>query len=550
MKKTLFLKNSILIIIAFSGLLLLNTCKDDDENNPITIPYTAATSTFNFVFINASTGEPIGSLDNKKVTVVITGEFASAVTEISGQSAAAFLSDKGFMTLALKKNVIPSNNSPVRFNIIAETSGFLPAYLSIELVSESHLNYQIDMIEINNPPAGVANTINTNGNANNGNVTSPINLQTNTVGTSATKASLSIPQNVILKDAAGISLNGALKVSLSYFNNLETSASNYFPGGGMMCNLEKNGLTTPSMLYSAGFICIDISDASGRKAAKVENGNVNTSIEIPQGTFNPTTNSNVVSGDSIPLLSFNENTGKWVFERNEAVVSENGKLVINSVIKHFSYYNWDWDVQTCSVALTSKILFKSTTIPNGYPLNFYLTARRQTDGFELGNTFKHYGKYWFTNTYDGSNYVSLYMVCPTAVAIGAINPANNEVMGGVLINSPCQTGMTYDLYLTSGTQLPTDSIVINIQGYCASNPNVVISPSLAFWYKDVSISANSLWIPGWMINGRTALRLINGHQYKFKASFNSIASEVAFTMGDPNYKNYTYKIQLPAAYCQ
>jgi hypothetical protein len=532
--------------------MLLNTCKDDDpiNNIPFTINYTAAESTFNLVFINASSGDPIGSLDNKKVTVTISGDFATAVTEISGQSASSYQSDKGFMTLALKKNVIPTNSSPVRFNISAEASGYLPYYLTIELFKDSHLSYKINMVETSNPPSGVANAVNTSGNANNGNVTAAINLQTNTVGTSSTKAALNIPQNVILKDAAGNTLNGALNVSLTYFNSAESTASNYFPGGGLMCNLEKNGTTTPSMLYSAGFVNINITDASGRRAAKVENGNVGATVEIPQGTYNPLTNTTVVAGDSIPLLSYNDITGKWVFERNEAVVLQNGKLVINSAIKHFSYYNWDWDVQTCSVALTSKILFKSTSFTNGYPLTFYLTAKRQTDGFELGNSFKHYGNYWFTNTYNGSNFVSLYMLCPTPVAVAAINPANNEVLGGLLINNPCQTGMNYDLFLSSGSQLPTDSVVINIRAYCASNPNVFISPSLAYWYKDISTTTTTSWIPGWMVNGRTVLRLINGHLYKFKTTFNSIASDITFTMGDPNYTNYTYTLQLPASYCQ
>ncbi len=548
MKRTVFIKKLSLITLLGLVLLLLNTCKDDD--NTFTIPYEPAASTFNIVFVNASTGEPIGSLDNKKVTVKITGDFSSAVTEISGQTAASYQSDKGFLTLALKKNLVPSSSAPVKLNINAEATGYLPAYLTIELIGETHASYQIKMVEVSNLPSGVANSVNTSANAANGSVTSTVNVQTNPVGLSSTKASLSIPQSVVLKDASGNALNGALNVSLTYFNSSDSATVDYFPGGGLMCNLEKNGTSNSTMLYSAGFINIDITDASGRKAATVENGSVNTYIEIPQGTYNPLTNTNAAAGDSIPLLSYNENSGKWVFEKNAVIEMLGGKLVINSTIKHFSYYNWDWDVQTCAVYTTSKIRFKSTTIPNGYPLYFYLTARRLTDGFQLGNSFNHYGQYWFTNTYDGSNYVGLYMLCPTPVAVAAVNPYNNEVLGTMIINTPCQSNMNYDLFMTLGSSMPTDSVVINIKAYCASNPTVLISPSLAFWFKDITFSTNTSWIPGWMVNGRVALRLINGHQYKFKSYYNNTASEVSFTMGDPNFTNYTYKIILPPSYCQ
>ncbi len=549
MKKLELFKKIAVIMIAMSVNLLVSTCTSDKvDDSTLSIPFETSSSTINLVFINAKTGEPIGLSDNKSITVTVSGKDASAVTEISGLPSTTYKSENGFMTLALQKTLIPTAINPVSFNINAEISGYLPAHLSLNLNAETHANYEIKMVEIANLPSGIARNENNSGNANNGSLASTLNIETNPVGVSSTKAALTLPQDIILKDASGNKLNGALKVSLTYFNNRDSATASFFPGGGMMSGLNNNGVETPAMLYSAGYVNINVTDASGRKATTVENGSVSTYIEVPQGTYNPKTNTAVVPGDSVPMLSYNESSGKWIFERNEVVKLIGGKLVINSTIKHFSYYNWDWwEDNSCYSA--SHVYIKSTTIQNGTPTNFKLKVNRLSDGYEVGNSFNYFGGYCSTNTYDGSDYINLGQFTSSPARITAINQVNNQEIGSVVINNPCQTGMNYDLFLNLGYQPPKDSIVLNVKASCPLKPNVIIKPSLAYWYKDMSASATS-WIPGWMINGKTLLRLKTGHVYKFVVFFGGKSTILNFTMGDPVYNNYTYNIELPPVFCQ
>jgi len=550
MNKKNYLKKIALLILAITGVVLLNTCTQDveDENQQSIIPYEPSSATLNIAFINASTGQPIGLDDGKSVTVSISGKDALFVTEISGIPSSTYKSDKGFMTLALIKNLIPSESNPIQININAVSDGFLPVHLALILTSAIHANYQIKMAEISNLPSGISNKVNNLGFVSNGSLASTVNIQTDPVGVSSTKAALSLPQNIILKDANGNKLNGTLKVSLTYFNNRDSSTADYFPGGGMMTTLNNNGVSSPSMLYSAGYVSINVTDASGKKAVTVENGEVNTYIEVPQGTYNPLTQSPAVAGDSVPMLSYDESSGKWNFEKNTVIVLLGGKLVINGSIKHFSYHNWDWwDGNSCYSGSHLKI--KSASIQNGTPINFKLKVTRLSDGFEVGNSFNNFGGYCYTDTYDGSCEFILNRFCSSPVKITAINQINNQDIGSIVLTNPCQSGMNYDLFLNLGYQPPKDSIVLNVKAYCPSKPNIQIKPSLAYWYKDMS-STTSTWIPGWMIMGKTLLRLKTGHLYKFIVSFAGKSTIVSFTMGDPIYNNYTYDILLPPVFCQ
>ncbi len=545
MKKIIYLKRLAAILASILCLALISTCSEEKtDDSQLSIPYEASPTTFNIVFINSATGEPIGINDNKTIKISFSGKDASLVSDISGLPSTEFKTDKGFIALSLSPNIIPSAANPITFSINTEAEDFLPSHLSMRITSASHGNYEVKMVDKNNLPSGITLKENNSGLANNGSLASEISLQTDYSGINQTKATLNLPQNIVLKDKDGNKLDGALKVSLTYFNNRDSSTADYFPGGGMVSPISNNGITSPSMMYSAGYVNINVTDASGRKATKVENGTVSTFIEVPQGTYNPKTNMPVVAGDSIPLLSYEESSGKWIFERNEAVKMQGGKLVINSSLSHFSYYNWDFIEPGCYSG--SVISFKSNTIPQGTSISIYVKAIRMSDGYVIGSLGST-GPYMVIDQFDGTDKLNLNMVSNSPFKVVAYNYSNNQEIGSVTLDNPCSSN-NYDLFLNLGYVPPKDSIVLNVKAFCPLKPNVQILPSLSYWYKDMSVST-AKWFPGWMKNGRTLLWLKKGHVYKFVVNFGGKTSIISFTMGDPQYNNYTYNIPLPPFFC-
>lgn len=164
---------------------------------------------------------------------------------------------------------------------------------------------------------------------------------TESVGT----AMITIPAGTVARDAAGNLASGALKLTVTKYANSDVDALVAFPGGFTPNAVLANGTTASGNFVTGGFAQFNLTDSSG-KAIKKFDSPIQLTIDLPKTSKNPATGATIAAGDTYPVWSFDEVTGKWVFEANGQVQEKtpasasNFEVVFSST--HLSYWNLDY----------------------------------------------------------------------------------------------------------------------------------------------------------------------------------------------------------------
>lgn len=165
-------------------------------------------------------------------------------------------------------------------------------------------------------------------------------------------AKITIPVNTVARDAAGNVASGTLKLTVTKYANSDVDALVAFPGGFTPNVTDSSGTQLPGgatsgsgNFVSGGFAQFNLTDSSG-KAIKRFDTPVTLTIDLPKTSKNPSTGATIKANDSYPVWSFDETTGKWVFEANGTVQDKipasasNFEVVFQST--HLSYWNLDY----------------------------------------------------------------------------------------------------------------------------------------------------------------------------------------------------------------
>lgn len=165
--------------------------------------------------------------------------------------------------------------------------------------------------------------------------------KTEPVGT----AKIVIPAGTVAKDASGNVASGSLKLSVIKYSNAEADSLAAFPGGFAVSAVTETGTTATGPFVTGGFAQFNVTDSTG-KAIKNFDTPVQLSIDLPKTSINPNTKATVKAGDTYPVWSFDEITGKWKFEAN-GVISEKtpedpSNFQVNFSANHLSYWNLDY----------------------------------------------------------------------------------------------------------------------------------------------------------------------------------------------------------------
>ncbi len=66
-------------------------------------------------------------------------------------------------------------------------------------------------------------------------------------------------------------------------------------------------------------------------------------MNVPDETYNPDKTTGVADGDTLPVWSYNVETGEWLYETSDTVKMTNkGTYEVVTDMWHLSYWNWDW----------------------------------------------------------------------------------------------------------------------------------------------------------------------------------------------------------------
>jgi len=537
-KHNLAIIGSSLLLFSLFFISSCNKLENVADGAKLIIDYNLIETTVDVQLYDAATGDLIGRDGDASVKVKITGPDKDGVMDITGvqNNDMLYYSQRGMLGLALipEAAYTPSETRPIVFNIVTDLSGYLSTSQKITVVSEGRNQYRINMVRLDNPPQGVTVNRETGvATAIDGRIQDPA-----TVSTPTGKAKIEIPADIVMRDAGGNPLSGSINVDIVHFDNTSDEALAAFPGGLMPTVTRSDGSVADGMFYSAGFLAIEITDASGRHAATFEEGTVRMEAVVSPETYNPETNGAVAAGDIVPVWSYNENTGEWKEEGVSTMQNIDGQLIADFELTHLSYYNFDW--------------FYGEYCYQGAAFQF--VADNPISGcYVMGGTMYRQS--------DNAYLMGIYMwVCPGEPVYTSYAPSgipvkivwNESNYPNITIAPSSQPTLISDLCAGGPIQINilnntsnTTTVTIDVEAYCASQPNVIIRPSFSAWYRPIS---NWNWNPVAMENGYAEIMGVEiGGTYIVGIYYDNQWYETEVVVTDDEY---TYVgIDLPADVC-
>jgi hypothetical protein len=379
------------------------------------------------------TPSPIGNqnIENYPVTGVLKetegfgmpGTIALSVTDAYGNPVKLY-SDKTGGTQITSINA--ANDGIVNFyvdgaavapiTIKANGSTFVPNHISSStrfgITKPGTTNFAINIIDMDVPSPGIFVAHIENGTLDADDVlTTPFYLLDLSPQHSA---EVTIPSGTVFKDSAGNNLKGMAKASLTTFASSTATIdlidpryfdkSKYDPeadlntdnlpplGESDLGNFPGGLNSTPDPKQSgyfvtAGFVSVNVADASGKQAKKIANGTFDIRMNIAPGTVNPDGNL-VAAGDYIPVHTYDEKTMLWRAEVDGAgdpvlgqVKSDpvNGGLYVLHTANHFLFWNLGWLVTGTATSCNATMNLTGDAIGMPLTLTATISARSLSD---------------------------------------------------------------------------------------------------------------------------------------------------------------------------
>lgn len=397
-------RNKALTAVAVAGAVMLSGCSkvfDDDSSRPAPTTFLEIPAA-DPLAINVLVVDPDGvPIDAAGTKILVrdkngnSGDSADADLKRIGLAgtttpATSVTTDTGIASFSLvDKNDKVSTGDPLELIFVATNPDFLRSSATFVADKDNEdyiVNIQLTPISgatIADKPITVTSqpvTTKSDGSLAATSVVTP--TKTGVKGTTQ----LSIPDGtkvtVVDENGNQTTAQGALKVVVAYYEN-DTSAGtsstfnaannslNVFPGG-LDVEVPSSDVDSSSSaassggrisFSSAGFTSIEIRDEAGNLVKNFDQP-IDIQITVPKGTPSPdplfdTNNNKVVdAGESVPVWSYDEITGKWTREKNSdgslasVALAETSPVsdVLVGIHKtdHLSYFNLDFYGSRCT----------------------------------------------------------------------------------------------------------------------------------------------------------------------------------------------------------
>ncbi len=532
-----------LLVLLLAGLSVsIESCKKISENIKLIIDPKLTKAQFSVQFVDAVTQQPIGMDGGPSVSIKIAGRDADMVYEVSGKQKQSYTASKGLITLGIDPDAFSSGNQVLIFTIMAEAEGYIPNSYNAIVPGDHNQLIKLSMVNKANLPSGVVMIKDEELTASNGSIGSNSTISTPTIEGENVRASLTIDEGSILKDRNGSSLNGQLVTEIFFFSCVNNEALAAFPGGLVALDLQREGSTFSTLFASAGFISIEITDETGRKAEHVEGTPLTLEMGVPEQTYNPFTNATVSVGDTIPFWRMDSEQGNWTYISTNAIKAI-PELVYEVSLDHLTLFNIDWPERN----LDPETLDENSTVTM-----WGIQNEKSTNGLSNGDQL--FLNYRLRKQTDNTVITESFLIA----TIGSTDTLINSVCGYPIIfelftNSQSITYETsefcgyHEIDLSAFNILSgVGTVVINIYGQCAGNPDLEVRPSVGYYYKNLS-QANSNWMMGFTEQGTTSIAQVNfGDTYLFGINIEDEWHEYTFIFAEDQYDFY---IDLPSSFC-
>ena len=280
--------------------------------------------------------------DASTIDLEIVGPNRDQVFSVIGKKKPAM--DGRFINLAIRKKNGPSMEKPVVFGLIARAPGYLPAVKFFNIVDTAGFRLELlPMIKKSAPPSGVT-IVETTFQVNGAQGTSqPLTVATTPQNGDDEQISIEIGAGTQFFEAGSTTpLSGTAVMTVTHFSGIN-SKSEWIPGGpntGQI--LESNGRQKkPGTTALAAPSSIDVF-VGGKKVSGFSAPLVGTATVSPD-FVNPTTGQPLAAGDSIPVWSYDDETGIWNDEPKDILESmPGGQLGLTFQIPHLSAWAPGW----------------------------------------------------------------------------------------------------------------------------------------------------------------------------------------------------------------
>ncbi|AUD04352.1 hypothetical protein [Spirosoma pollinicola] len=471
------------VVMTIAAVALGTACqdlKDIQKLDPLKgvvfkINYEPSPTALQGLVVDAKTGEAL----SVPVQVNIYGPDASRVLTYEGVATTSFKSPKADLFLGLK-GVVPTTAKPAELRIVVDAPGYIASSIYLFVDKAKPEPFEIRLVKENAPVGGVAIKQDVVETSATGAVKSDETITTPISASMTTSVTVQIPANTQLKDAKGQVVTGNLTAQVATFSSRMESSLQAFPGGftTRVNKDDQGGANVVGTFTTAGFVSIELANASGQVVTTFSQP-VTVNATVDNTMTNPETGQKLKSGDLIPVFSYNELTGEWVYERDAAVKQSSNVLQVAIPITHLSGYSLSfWAPSGASCAEGGQ--WTITGKPDGKPLNWTLYNGDQIyqSGSTAGNTIS------FPRPFSGAARLDLF------------SPDGKQI-GTSTVSKLCGTHTVSVVYPVNLIDLD-----VAISAYCENKSDVQITPSA--WVKYRKLGTNN-WQQSFLTSGKGKL---------------------------------------------
>lgn len=340
-------------LVLWLGILLMVSCKNPLDGFVLGFkePLDKATIRIQFSLPNE------GKLPEDLKFQVVGKDADKIVTNLKTKNFK--ISKEGVLILAVSPEFVPSNTTPIKVTLVAESKDYTKIIKNVTFINNSNYSYYFGFVKRN-----VAGNANANQLVLDVQQSKKLEVQS---FSNTEKISLTVPEKTVFLGVDNEPLSGIIDVTLTHFNSKNSKP--YLPAGGVAPNpLDKNDKPLPEpfdFLQTAGVVSIEMSTQK-QEIIKKFSIPINISIEVNSTIVNPITNKNIAEGEKIPLISYDSDTGVWKEEGDVQLVknSQSGKLEMSFDVSHLTYWIIGWKRNICRVgpSYTIKSDFKDLDI--------------------------------------------------------------------------------------------------------------------------------------------------------------------------------------------
>lgn len=337
-------RNTLVTVAAAIGCGLMATGCSNDNGSTSLVQSPSVNSARSTVLSGVVQDANSKKVVSSSSVTVVSEDRAKVQADSDGDY--TYAASNGIVSIGLAETQTPSSSAPVTVRVSANANGYVPTSTRVQIGSTGDHEFVVNMVDTGDVPEGVTATSKT--------FTAGSTLEVNS-STTAGEAStaITLPATATIKDESGNALTGTLTATVAHFDSANTEALEAFPGTLAVSfdnlteyNADNTNVSNGSGAFvSGGFTSVVIEDEAGRTAKTFEDTTakpLSVRMNIASGVTNPDTGVAVKAGDTIPVWSYENDTGEWTYEGKSTVQSDSNGMYVEYQTSHLSYWNLDW----------------------------------------------------------------------------------------------------------------------------------------------------------------------------------------------------------------